>query len=77
MIQRKQILRSNFERNMKSVGHLKYLEVETGAPAEAKQSTMDSCLGTFKQHGVKAVTSLLKTAFHIGRKENQFKAIEL
>ena len=64
---------------MKSVGHLKCLQVKTGTPAEAKQSTMDQSisLGTLKQHGVKAITSLLKTELHIGWKEKQFKAIEL
>ena len=62
------ILRRNFERYMKSVGHLKCLQVKTGTPAGAKQSTMDQSisLGTLKQHGVKAITSLLKTELHIG-----------
>ena len=54
---------------MKSVDHIKCLEVETGSPAKAKQSTMDSCLSTLKQCDAKTVTSLLKTELHIGRKE--------
>ena len=66
------MLLPNLERHVKSNGHVRCLEIQTGTTQEKSQSSLSRSFGSPKERALAVVTPLIRIACYLGRTEMPF-----